>query len=266
VAAWNLHGLACLRRALCTFEVLWHVICARVYRPGASQRVALSALVLTPSSAAPAPASPHGLLGYEPQRSGVLGDEQPAHFIIEEIPRIPSRSNRSPEPRSLAKRIACYHPRSPCAFSPLSAFVGHPSRSACARTLSDRATAFGHSSKSFRGLRSRALVAADSFAPFAASAGSLFVALRPAYSASGTIGHCRPLRSRHVAPQFGNASAPLPNQPQFGNVSTAARRRQAAASVSVGACGSMDSAWTGAPAARIVYFRSPVARDLCPSI
>jgi ABC-type transport system involved in multi-copper enzyme maturation permease subunit len=36
--------------------------------------------------------------------------------------------------------------------------------------------------------------------------------------------------------------------------------------VSVGACGSMDSAWTGAPAARIVYFRSPVARDLCPSI
>jgi hypothetical protein len=36
--------------------------------------------------------------------------------------------------------------------------------------------------------------------------------------------------------------------------------------VSLGACGSMDSAWTGAPAARIVYFRSPVARDLCPSI
>jgi hypothetical protein len=37
-------------------------------------------------------------------------------------------------------------------------------------------------------------------------------------------------------------------------------------SVSVGACGSMDSALTGAPAARIVYFRSSVARDLCPSI
>jgi hypothetical protein len=58
------------------------VICARVYRPGANRRVALSALVLTPSSAAPgvylhvilsalvltlssaapAPASPHGLI------------------------------------------------------------------------------------------------------------------------------------------------------------------------------------------------------------
>jgi hypothetical protein len=38
------------------------------------------------------------------------------------------------------------------------------------------------------------------------------------------------------------------------------------APVGVGACGSMDSAWTGVPAARIVYFRSPVARDLCPSI
>jgi hypothetical protein len=79
--------------------------------------VALSALVLTPSPAAPAPASPHGLIGYEPQRSGVLGDEQPAHFTIEVIPRIPSRSNRSPEPRILAKRIACPH-------SPLPAFVG----------------------------------------------------------------------------------------------------------------------------------------------
>jgi hypothetical protein len=36
--------------------------------------------------------------------------------------------------------------------------------------------------------------------------------------------------------------------------------------VSVGACGSMDSAWTGAPAARIVYLRASVARELCPSI
>jgi hypothetical protein len=167
--------------------------------------------------------------GYEPQRSGVLGDKQPAHFTFEEIPRIPSRSNRSPEPRILAKRIACHHPRSPRAFPPHSAFVGPPSRSARARTTSDRATPFGHSSKSLLGLRSRALVAADSFAPLAAFVGLLLVAPRPLHPASGTLGHFRPLRSCHVAPQFCNASAPLPNQPQFGTVSTTARRRQAAA-------------------------------------
>jgi hypothetical protein len=102
---------------LYVFEHLYHVTRARVHRPGARRRVALSALVLTPSPAAPAPATPHGLTGYEPQRLGVLGDEQPVHFTIEEIPRIPSRSNRSPEPRTLAKRIACNHPRSPRAFA-----------------------------------------------------------------------------------------------------------------------------------------------------
>jgi hypothetical protein len=75
------------------------------------------------------------------------------HFTIEEIPRIPSRSNRSSEPRILAKRVACHHPRSPRAFPPLPAFVGPPSCSTRAWTLSDRATAFGHLSKSFRGLR-----------------------------------------------------------------------------------------------------------------
>jgi hypothetical protein len=38
------------------------------------------------------------------------------------------------------------------------------------------------------------------------------------------------------------------------------------ASVSVGACGSMDSTWTGVPVARIMRFQSSVARDLCSSI
>jgi hypothetical protein len=75
----------------------------------------------------------------------------------------------------------------------------------------------------------RALVAAYSFAPHAASVGSLLVALRPPHPASRTIGHFQPLRSRHIALQFSNASAPLPNQLQFGTVSTAVRRRQASA-------------------------------------
>jgi hypothetical protein len=88
VAAWTLHGLARLRRALCTFEVLWHVICARVYRPGASRRVALSALVLTPSSAAPAPASPHGLIARLPVRFWGEGLSYLRHVIV----RSPSSS------------------------------------------------------------------------------------------------------------------------------------------------------------------------------
>jgi hypothetical protein len=75
----------------------------------------------------------------------------------------------------------------------------------------------------------RALVAAYSFAPRAASVGSLLVALCPPHPASKTLGHFRLLRSCHVAPQFCNASAPLPNQPQFGTVSTTARRCQAVA-------------------------------------
>jgi hypothetical protein len=73
----------------------------------------------------------------------------------------------------------------------------------------------------------RAPVAANLFAPLATSVGLLLVTLRPPHPASGTIGHFRPLRSCHVAPQSGNALAPLPNQPQFGTVSTAAKRRQA---------------------------------------
>jgi hypothetical protein len=79
----------------------------------------LSALVLTPSSAAPDPAHTIRVTGYEPQRSGVLGDEQPAHFTIEEIPCIPSRSYRSPEPRNLAKRVACHHLCPARTFPPL---------------------------------------------------------------------------------------------------------------------------------------------------
>jgi hypothetical protein len=75
----------------------------------------------------------------------------------------------------------------------------------------------------------RALVATDSLALHTASAGSLPVALHPPHPASGTIGHFRPLRSRHVTLQFDNAPAPLPNQLQFGTISTAARHRQAAA-------------------------------------
>jgi hypothetical protein len=80
--------------------------------------VAPSALLLTPSLAAPDPAHTIRVTGYEPQCSGVLGDEPPAHFTIEAIHRIPSRSYRSLEPHKLAKRLACYHPRSPRAHLP----------------------------------------------------------------------------------------------------------------------------------------------------
>jgi hypothetical protein len=38
------------------------------------------------------------------------------------------------------------------------------------------------------------------------------------------------------------------------------------ATVSVGACGSMDSAWTGAPVARMCVLSNFVARDSSPSI
>jgi hypothetical protein len=58
----------------------------------------LSALVLTPSPAAPGPAHAPRVTGYDPRRSGVLGDKQTAHFTIEEIPCISSCSNHSPEP------------------------------------------------------------------------------------------------------------------------------------------------------------------------
>jgi hypothetical protein len=138
---------------------------ARVHRPGAWRRVALSALVLTPSPAAPEPAHATRVTGYEPQRSGVLGDKQPAHFTIEAIHCIPSCSYRSLEPHKLAKRLACYPPRSPRAHWPLPAFVGPLSRSARARTLFDCATSFRHSSKSFLGLQLRALVAAIRLRP-----------------------------------------------------------------------------------------------------
>jgi hypothetical protein len=76
----------------------------------------ISALVLTPSPAAPDLAHATRVTGYEPQRSGVLEDEQPAHFTIGAIHRIPSCSYRSLEPHKLAKRLACYPPRSPCAL------------------------------------------------------------------------------------------------------------------------------------------------------
>jgi hypothetical protein len=65
----------------------------------------ISALVLTLLPAASAPPKPHRLIGYEPRHSGVIRDEQPVHFTIEEIPRIPSCSDRSPEPHILAKRV-----------------------------------------------------------------------------------------------------------------------------------------------------------------
>jgi hypothetical protein len=96
--------------------------------------------------------------------------------------------------------------------------LSHPVyRSARARTLFNRAASFGHPSKS-----------ADPFAPLAALAGSLLVALRAPHPASRTLGHFRPLRSHLAVPQFGNAPAPLPNQPQFSTVSTAVRCCQAA--------------------------------------
>jgi hypothetical protein len=53
---------------------------------------------------------------------------------------------------------------------------------------------------------------------------------------------------------------------EFNAGSTINRLTQEQIKVSLGACGSMDSAWTGAPVARIVYSQSSVARDLCPSI
>jgi hypothetical protein len=93
----------------------------------------LSALVLTPSPAAPDPAHAIHVTGYEPQHSGVLGDEQPAHFTIEEIPCIPSRSCCSPEPGNLAKRIACYHL---CPARTLPGLIGPlPSLYACSDTV-----------------------------------------------------------------------------------------------------------------------------------
>jgi hypothetical protein len=96
----------------------------------------LSALVLTPSPAAPDPAHATSVTGYEPQRSGLLGDEHPAHFTIEAIHRIPSGSYRSLEPHKLAKRLACYHPCSTRAHLPLSAFVGsHQLLCACSDTV-----------------------------------------------------------------------------------------------------------------------------------
>jgi hypothetical protein len=84
----------------------------------------LSALVLTLSPAAPDPAHALHVTGYKPLRSNVLGDEQTAHFTIEEIPRIPSCSNRSPEPCSLAKQIASYHPCPACVSLLLPSFIG----------------------------------------------------------------------------------------------------------------------------------------------
>jgi hypothetical protein len=55
-----------------------------------------SVLVLKPLPAVPAPASPHRIIHYELQHSGVLGDKIPVHFTIEEILCIPP-----PTPKAL---------------------------------------------------------------------------------------------------------------------------------------------------------------------
>jgi hypothetical protein len=119
-------------RIVC-FRSLLHVTQAQVHRPGARQRVVLSALVLKPLPAAPDPALAIRVTGYEPQRSGVLGDKQFAHFTIEEIPSITSRSSCSSEPGNLAKRIACHHL---CPARTLPALVGLlPLLGACSDTV-----------------------------------------------------------------------------------------------------------------------------------
>jgi hypothetical protein len=92
--------------------------------------------VLTPSSAAPDPAHATRIIGYEPQRSGVLEDKQHMRFTIEEVLRIPSCSYYSSEPGKLAKQFACHHP------CPLRTLL--PNRSAHAQTLFDCAISFGH--------------------------------------------------------------------------------------------------------------------------
>jgi hypothetical protein len=96
----------------------------------------ISVLVLTPLPGAPDPAHAIRVTGNEPQRSGILGDKQTTHFTIKEIHRIPSRFYCSLERRILAKRLACHHPRSPCAQFPLLAFGGplQPLR-ACSDTV-----------------------------------------------------------------------------------------------------------------------------------
>jgi hypothetical protein len=186
----------------------------------------ISALVLTPSPAAPAPAGPHGLIGYEPQSSGVLGDKQPTHFTIEEILRIPSSSYCSLEPGKLAKRFASYHL---CPTRTLLALVGSFLVALRVPDTARPCHALWTLVRSVSWPTFDAHSAADLFAPLAAFVGSLLVALRPPHPASRTFGCFWPLRSRHVALQFGNTSAPLPNQPQFGTVSTAARPCKAAA-------------------------------------
>jgi hypothetical protein len=158
----------------------------------------LSALVLTPSPAAPDLAHAICVTGYEPQRSGVLGDEQPVHFTIEEILRIPSRSYRCPEPGKLAKRFAGHHL---CPTRTLLALVGPlPTLCACSDTVRPC-----HVLQTLVQVvpwpTLNAQPAANLFAPLAASVGSLLVALRPAHPASGTLGHFWLLCSRHVAPQ-----------------------------------------------------------------
>jgi hypothetical protein len=185
--------------------------------------VTLSALVLAPSPAAPDPAHAICDTGYEPQRLGVRGNKSPAHFTIEEIHRTPSRSNCSLESHKLVKQLVCLHPGSAHAHWPIHAFVGS---SHLLRARSD----IVQSCYFLRTLFQVVPLAANPFAPFAASVGSLLIALlRPPHPASGIIGHFRPLRSRHVVPQSGNASTPLPNQPQFGTTFIAARGCQASA-------------------------------------
>jgi hypothetical protein len=185
--------------------------------------VTLSALVLVLSPAAPDPAHAICDTGYEPQRSGVRGNKPPAHFTIEEIHRIPSRSNCSLESHKLVKQLVCLHSGSAHAHLPFHAFVGsyHLLR-ACSDIV--------QSCYFLRTLFQVVPLAANPFAPFAASVGSLLIALlRPPHPASGIIGHFWPLHSRHVVPQSGNASTHLPNQPQLGTTFIAASGCQASA-------------------------------------
>jgi hypothetical protein len=183
---------------------------SRVHGPGPRRRVALSVFVLTPLPAAPAPASPHRLIGYE------------------EIPHIPSRSDCSLEPCILVKRIACHHPRFPRAYLLLPALVV-PLQPLCVcsdivqpcHNLQTLVQVVLWPALDMRLLLPTCLRPSPPRLCHRRA--------RPPHPFSGTLGHFWPTRSRHVAPQSGNASAPLPNQPQFGTVSTAARHCQAAA-------------------------------------
>jgi hypothetical protein len=135
VASCTLRRLARLWRALWAFEVcstclkpeyidlgpgdLCGAICACSHTVACRSMyvvtVMLSALVLTLSPATPDSVHALHVTGYEPQRSGTLGDKQPAHFTIEEIPCTPSRSHHSLD--TSPKRLSAYTQHTSCCQS-----------------------------------------------------------------------------------------------------------------------------------------------------